>query len=99
MAHFAEINTDNIVVSVVTVSNEVLLSDGIENEELGIDLLESISGHRRWVQTSYNSNFRLNYAGIGYSYQKNLDRFIPPCPAEGYIFDDTTATWKNSLTN
>jgi hypothetical protein len=99
MAHFAEINTDNIVISVVAVSNAALLLDGVEEEELGIDLLESISGHRRWVQTSYNNNFRLNYAGIGYSYQKDLDRFIPPCPAEGYVFDEATATWKNNLTN
>jgi hypothetical protein len=93
MAHFAELDEQNVVTSVAVVSNEVLLVDGVEVEEKGIDLMESITGHRRWVQTSYSGRFRLNYAGIGFVWREDLQGFVPPCPGEGWTLDQTTATW------
>ena len=66
MAHFAEINTDNIVVNVLVVNNNVLIENGDEIEQKGIDFLHSLYGSdKTWVQTSYNNNFRNKFAGIG----------------------------------
>ena len=83
MAHFAELTQKNVVVSVLVVSNDVLLVDGVEREDLGIDLLESIFGHRRWKQSSYNGRMRQTYAGIGFSYREEIDAFVPPAAAGG----------------
>jgi len=93
MAHFAELDENNVVTSVAVVANEVLLVDGVEVESNGIDLMESITGHRRWVQTSYSGKFRLNYAGIGYLWRDDLQGFVPPCPGEGWTLDEATGTW------
>lgn len=66
MAHFARIE-DSIVREVIVVNNEVILdSDGVEQEQLGIDFCKSLFGQdTEWVQTSYNANFRGKYAGAG----------------------------------
>jgi len=93
MAHFAELDENNVVTSVAVVANEVLLVDGVEVESNGIDLMESITGHRRWVQTSYSGKFRLNYAGIGYLWREDLQGFVPPCPGEGWVLNEATGTW------
>ena len=66
MAHFAEINDNNIVTKVIVINNEILLENGEESETKGIDFCESLYGHRSWVQTSYNGNIRYNFAGVGY---------------------------------
>ena len=78
MAHFAEIDEDNIVVTVVVVHNDVTTIDGVEVEQRGIDFLNDLlpdSG--TWVQTSYNHNFRTRYAGIGYLWD-GTDFMVPP---------------------
>jgi hypothetical protein len=93
MAHFAELTPGNVVVAVLVVSNDELLLDGVEQEIRGIDLLESLFGHRRWKQTSYNGRIRKRYAGIGYTYDELLDAFIPPRPGEGWTLDEATAMW------
>lgn len=98
MAHFAELNENNIVTSVVVVANDAIKQDGIECESLGVDLLESITGHRRWIQTSYSGRFRGVYAGAGFEYRKDIDVFIPPCPGEGYVLDASTGLWIESST-
>lgn len=76
MAHFAELDNNNTVTQVIVVNNNELLIDGIENESRGIDFLESLFGHRRWVQTSYNSSMRGRYAGIGMKYDAEKDEFV-----------------------
>ena len=77
MAHFAELDTKNIVVNVIVVANEHCVdADGKESEAVGIDFLEGLFGHRRWVQTSYNTNIRGKYAGIGDKYDKKNDVFV-----------------------
>lgn len=93
MAHFAELDENNFVTSVVAVANDVLLIDGVEVETRGVDLLESLTGHRRWVQTSYSGRFRGVYAGVGCHYREDLDVFVPPCPGEGWTLDESTGVW------
>ena len=80
MAHFAEINEENIVTQVIVVHNNELLVGEEESEEKGIDFCESLFGHRNWVQTSYNNNFRYNYAGIGFTWDPDNNAFYEPQP-------------------
>ena len=98
MAHFAELDADNIVLRVIVVSNDMLLNeDGNEVEAIGINFCQSLFGtDTSWVQTSYNANFRKNYAGIGYTYDATRDAFISPMPAgDGWVLDEDTCTWRN----
>ena len=85
MAHFAKINEENIVQQVIVVNN----SDcgGLEfpeSESIGQSFINSIGLIGTWKQTSYNSNFRKNYAGIGYTYDPIDDAFIAPMPQCGH---------------
>lgn len=81
MAHFTKINLDNIVEQVIVVNNSVLLDEnGIEKESKGIEFLNSLFGYANWIQTSYNGNFRKQYAGVGYTYNSTKDKFIAPKP-------------------
>lgn len=72
MAHFAKI-VDTKVVEVIVVSN-----DYAPTEAEGQEFISSIGLDGEWVQTSYNNNFRGTYAGIGYTYDAELDEFVPP---------------------
>lgn len=80
MAHFAELNDDNEVTRVIVVENYCILNENNEeSEEIGIDYLHKIFGpNTKWKQTSYNNNFRGRYAGVGYTYDEELDIFIAP---------------------
>ena len=78
MAHFAQINSDNVVQQVIVVNNEILLdSEGVEQEALGVAFCQELLGGT-WVQTSYNGNFRGRYAGMGMIYDSVKDEFIVP---------------------
>jgi hypothetical protein len=77
MAHFAELDENNIVTRVIVIHNNELLIDGIESEQKGIDFCVAHYGGR-WIQTSYNATFRGIYAGIGNIYDEALDEFIAP---------------------
>jgi hypothetical protein len=84
MAHFAQIDDDNIVTNVIVVHNNELLDDnGTESEWKGIEFCVQHFGGR-WVQTSYNATFRGVYAGIGFTYDETLDEFIAPIVEENY---------------
>jgi hypothetical protein len=76
MAHFAELDDQNIVINVIAVHNNELLINGVESEIKGIDFLETLFQHRRWKQTSYNSNMRGRYAGVGMRYDESTDEFV-----------------------
>ncbi len=76
MAHFAEIDENNKVLRVIVVGNSDCLKDDKEDEATGIEFCEKLLGGR-WVQTSYNGNMRKCFAGIGYTYDKDKDVFIP----------------------
>jgi len=106
MASFAKIE-NNIVITVHSVVNEVLKdSNGIEQEQLGINFLKTLYNEPNaiWKQTSYNTNggihslggtpFRKNHAGIGYTYDSNRDAFIPPKPYNSWILNEDTCLWE-----
>lgn len=89
MAHFAKLDDANIVTDVITVNNDQLNSNDEENS--GIEFLQSLFGaDSSWKQTSYNSSFRFNFAGIGFSYDPIDDAFIAPAPCshEELILND-----------
>ena len=98
MAHFAELDANNIVLRVIVVSNEMLLDEnGAESEDVGIAFCQSLFGvETRWVQTSYNGTFRKNYAGIGFTYNSMLNAFIAPKPeGDGWVIDREACRWRN----
>ena len=80
MAHFAELDSNNKVLRVVVVANRDTSDvNGVEKESIGIAHCEKLFGGK-WVQTSYNGNFRGCYAGIGMTYDATLDTFISNAP-------------------
>lgn len=112
MAHFAKINEDNKVISVLTVDNDNMLNaDGVEDEALGQQWLETHNNWpaQMWIQTSYNTSnnkhnsgddskaFRGNYAGIGYTWDEDNNIFWPKSPYASWVKDTTTASWKSPI--
>ncbi len=93
MAHFAELNPNNVVTSVVVVNNAEIMNGDQESESKGIAFLASLYGHNRWRQTSYNATIRKNYAGLGYTYDAVRDAFIPPQPFASWTLDEDTCRW------
>ena len=94
MAHFAQLDENNVVTQVIVVSNNELLdASGVEREEMGIGFCQRLFGGN-WKQTSYNHNFRKRYAGIGYTYNAELDAFVPPKPYPSWILNNTEANWE-----
>ncbi len=98
MAHFAKLDENNNVVNVVSVSNDILIVNGVESEQAGIDFLTELYGYSLWKQTSYNKNFRKNYAGVGYKYDPDFDAFIPPQLYPSWKLDYTTYQWVPPVT-
>lgn len=94
MAHFAELNKDNIVLRVIVVANKDTADpNGVEKEEIGVNFCKQIFGGN-WIQTSYNKKIRKNYAGIGYIYDAVSDAFIPPQPYPSWVLNIETARWE-----
>ena len=90
MAHFAKINSDNIVEQVIVVNNNVV-QDILQRdvEQLGIDFCKKLFGDEtNWVQTSYNNNIRKQFAKIGDTYDKEKDKFISPQPFPSWVLDE-----------
>lgn len=99
MAHFALINNDNIVIDVIFVDNkDILDSDNLENEKIGIDFCNSLIPGK-WVQTSYSKKFRKNFATIGMIYDQERDAFMLPQPYKSWIFNDYSFTWSAPVEN
>ena len=96
MAHFAKLDENNVVLEVNVVDNENLLdSNGVEREEIGLAfLIQWSGGYPYWKQTSYNGNFRKNYAGIGDFYDPVRDAFIPEKPFESWTLNENTCRWE-----
>ena len=108
MASFAKIGSNNKVIEVHSVHNDVLKDDGgIEQEALGIDFLTKLTGWSVWKQTSYNTGggvhklggtpFRKNHAGIDYTYDASKDAFIPPQPYPSWTLDEDTCQWESPV--
>lgn len=94
MAHFAELNANNVVLRVIVVGNkDTADANGVEKEYIGAAFCERLFGGR-WVQTSYNGKIRKNYAGIGYIYLEDIDAFVPPQPYPSWALNNNTAQWE-----
>ena len=105
MAHFAKLGSENIVENVIVVHNNVLLVDGVESEQPGVDFLNNLyKTSDVWKQTSYNTYggvhqlggtpLRKNYAGIGYTYDEDKDAFIPKQPFNSWTLNEDTCQWE-----
>ena len=81
MSHFAEINSDSIVQRVIVAEQDFINSGAVGDSF-------------NWVQTSYNGNFRKNYAGSGYTYDKTRDAFIAPQPYPSWTLVEATCQWE-----
>jgi hypothetical protein len=93
MAHFAELDSNNVVKQVIVVSNaDTSTAQGEEKESIGIAFCERLLGGI-WVKTSYNATIRKNYAGIGFIYDKDRDAFIPPKPYNSWVLNESTCLW------
>ena len=89
MAHFAELDENNVVLQVIVVhNNELIDSEGNENEAKGVQFCNSLFGHTNWIQTSYNANMRKQFAGIGYTYDDVNDVFVSPQPYPSWSLDE-----------
>ena len=99
MAHFARIDENNVVTQVIVVANEDTSdTNGVEVEEIGVAFCKKLLGaETNWKQTSYNNNFRVRYAGIGYSFSEELNAFIPPSPFPSWVLVEETADWVSPL--
>jgi hypothetical protein len=98
MAHFAKLDENNVVTQVIVVSNrDTSDADGVEKEHIGAAFCERLLGGT-WKQTSYNGNMRKRYAGIGFSYNAELDAFIAPKPYASWVLNNTTADWEAPVT-
>jgi hypothetical protein len=108
MASFAKIGLNGKVIEVQSVVNEVLHdSNGVEQENIGIDFLTKLTGWSIWKQTSYNTfggehklggtPLRKNHASVGYTYDEDRDAFIPPKPYNSWILNETTCLWESPI--
>ena len=91
MAHFAELNDNKVVTRVVVIGNDIPANGGtLEDNDMHIDgekfCIKLFKGGI-WKQTSYNSNFRKQYAGIGYTYDAAKNKFISPQPHASWALD------------
>jgi len=89
MAHYAFLDSNNIVTEVITGKDEDELLEGLTPEEW----YGRFRG-QTCVRTSYNGNIRKNYAGIGYTYDAERDAFIPPTPYASWLLDEATCRWE-----
>ena len=99
MAHFAQLDENNVVTQVIVVANEDTSDvNGNEVEEIGVAFCKKLLGaDTNWKQTSYNNNFRVRYAGISYTYNEELDAFVPPIPFSSWVLNNETADWESPL--
>jgi hypothetical protein len=93
LAHYAKLDENNVVIQVIVVDNkDTADASGVEKEYIGAAYCERLLGGT-WKQTSYNGNFRKNYAGLGYTYDAARDAFIPPRPSDDATLDEATCQW------
>ena len=110
MAHFAKISETNEILSVVVVNNnDILNADGVEDETVGQQYLETHNNWpaQMWIQTSYNTSggthsgggtaLRGNYAGIGYTWDEDDNIFWPKKPHASWVKHNESASWKSPI--
>lgn len=89
MAHYAFLDDNNVVTEVIVGIDENELIEGLDPETWYGNFR-----NQKCVRTSYNGNIRKNYAGIGFTYDKTRDAFIPPKPFDSWLLDEETCQWK-----
>ena len=105
MASFAKIGLNGKVIEVQSVVNQVLHdSNGVEQENIGVDFLTKLTGWSIWKQTSFNTvggvhklggtPFRKNHASVGYTYDEDRDAFIPPKTYPSWTLNEDTCQWE-----
>ena len=94
MAHYAQVNSDNVVVNVLVMDNEMETNEG---EQACIDWLQANVHADDWVKTSYNNNIRKQFAGVGYSYDVDKDKFIAPQLFASWALDSDD-NWQAPIT-
>lgn len=93
MAHFAELDSNNVVLRVIVVGDKDTADvNGNEVESIGVSFCQKLLGGN-WKQTSYNGNKRKNYAGAGFTYDAAIDAFVPPKPYPSWVLNNETAQW------
>jgi len=101
MAHFAELNSSNEVLRVIVISNDDVEANGGELSSEAETFVASIVPHSEdgtaWKQTSYNNNFRKQYAGIGHTYDASKNKFIAPQPFPSWSLDSND-DWEAPVT-
>jgi hypothetical protein len=85
MSHFAKIDSNNVVTEVIVAEQDFINSGAVGDSFL-------------WIQTSYNKNFRKNFAGKGFTYDKIRDAFIPPQPYPSWTLNEDTCLWECPVT-
>jgi hypothetical protein len=89
MAHYAFLDENNVVTEVITGIDETELIEGLDTETWYGNFRNQVC-----KRTSYNNNYRKNYAGIGYTYDEERDAFIPPKPFNSWLLDEETCLWE-----
>jgi hypothetical protein len=92
MAHYAFLDENNIVTEVITGIDETELIEGLDTETW----YGNFRG-QTCKRTSYNNNYRKNYAGIGYTFDSVRDAFIPPKPYESWLLNEDTCLWESPV--
>jgi len=88
MAHYAFLDSNNIVTEVIVGIDETELIEGLDTETWYGNFRGQVC-----KRTSYNNNIRKNYAGIGYTYDAGRDAFIPPKPFQSWVLNEDTCLW------
>ena len=99
MAHFAKIDSEGKVLSIIVIDNSDILIDGVESESEGISRCQSIAGPGTYVQTSYNNTTRLRYAVVGGTYNSTTDSFVnpKPYPSWNFVSDLEIQDWESPV--
>jgi hypothetical protein len=94
MAHFAQLDDNNVVTNVIVIANsDTSDENGNEVESIGVAFCQNLLGGR-WVQTSYNGKIKKRYAVIGGTYDPTLDAFIYPKRYPSWVLNPQTADWE-----
>lgn len=95
MAHFAELDANNIVLRVIVVHNDTIQDLPFpESESVGVEFCQSLFGADTiWKQTSYNNNFRERFGQVGFSYNSDYDCFVMEKPFASWVFDEQVKNW------
>ena len=102
MAYYAFLNSNNIVTEVITGVDEEVVQTDLDGTQVGgsSEAWEIFYGNFRnqiCKRTSYNGNYRKNYAGIGYKYDQERDAFIPPKPFNKWVLNEDTCRWESPV--